>query len=60
MNDAEIIRLYWERDERAIPATAAQYGKYCIAIAKNILGNREDNERFEIKPRKNRIRIGFP
>lgn len=44
MDDAKIVRLYWDRDERAIPATAEKYGNYCASIAKNILGNREDAE----------------
>ncbi|MGI6029279.1 MAG: RNA polymerase sigma factor [Candidatus Heteroscillospira sp.] len=44
MDDAQIVRLYWERDEKAIPATADKYGNYCASIAKNILGNQEDAE----------------
>jgi RNA polymerase sigma-70 factor (ECF subfamily) len=44
MDDARIVQLYWERDERAIPATAGKYGGYCTAIAKNILGSNEDAE----------------
>lgn len=42
MNDAAIVNLYWERSERAIEETAAKYGKYCHAIAYNILYNEED------------------
>ena len=37
MEDAEIVQLYWDRNELAIPATAEKYGKYCRAIAGNIL-----------------------
>lgn len=44
MEDGEILQMYWERDPEAISATAAQYGAYCFAIAKNILGNDEDAE----------------
>jgi RNA polymerase sigma-70 factor (ECF subfamily) len=44
MNDAEIVLLYWERNEQAIPATAEKYENYCTTIARNILGNREDAE----------------
>ena len=44
MEDAEIVQLYWERDEQAIPATAEKYGSYCTSIANNILGNSEDAE----------------
>ena len=44
MNDQDIIRLYFNRDQRALAATAKKYGKYCASIAKNILGNQEDAE----------------
>lgn len=44
MDDTKIVQLYWDRNERAIPATADKYGRYCTSIAKNILGNREDAE----------------
>ena len=44
MDDEKIVRLYWERNEQAIPATADKYGSYCTAIASNILVNREDVE----------------
>jgi len=44
MDDEKIVQLYWDRDERAIPATAEKYGNYCNAIAQNILANREDAE----------------
>lgn len=44
MDDAKIVRLYWDRNEEAIPATADKYGSYCTAIARNILGNSEDAE----------------
>ena len=42
MDDTEIIQLYWDRDEQAIPATADKYGNYCTSIAQNILKNSED------------------
>ena len=42
MDDAKIVRLYWDRNEQAILATADKYGNYCASIAKNILGNHED------------------
>lgn len=42
MEDKEIVRLYWDRNELAIEETSAKYGKYCYAIAYNILFNRED------------------
>ena len=28
MDDGRIVQLYWERDERAIPATSDKYGGY--------------------------------
>ena len=42
MEDARIVELYWARSERAIDETSAKYGKYCYAIAYNILANAED------------------
>ncbi len=44
MEDSYIIRLYFDRNEEAIGATATKYGNYCTAIAKNILGTAEDAE----------------
>lgn len=44
MDDAQIVLLYLDRDEQAIPMTANKYGNYCTSIAKNILGNYEDAE----------------
>ena len=44
MDDAQIVQLYWDRDEQAIRATADKYGNYCTSIAMNILGNQEDAE----------------
>lgn len=44
MDDSQIIQLYWDRNEQAISETAAKYGSYCTAIARNILGNHVDAE----------------
>ena len=44
MDDEKIVQLYWDRSELAITATADKYGSYCVSIAKNILGNKEDAE----------------
>jgi len=44
MDDQLIVDLYWQRSEEAICATAAKYGRYCYAIAYQILANREDAE----------------
>lgn len=40
MQDAEIVALYWERNERAIRETERQYGRYLFQIAHNILRER--------------------
>lgn len=42
MKDAEIIELYWNRDETAIAATAECYENYCYTIAYHILQCHED------------------
>lgn len=42
--DNEIIELFNSRDERAISAASSKYGRYCSAVAMNILGNRQDAE----------------
>ena len=44
MKDAEILDLYWDRNERAIEETQKSYGKYCYSIAYHILHDREDSE----------------
>ncbi len=44
MNDPEIVELYWQRSERAIPETDKKYGSYCHHIAYNICGSPEDAE----------------
>ena len=44
MDDAQIVQLYWDRDEQAILATSDKYGNYCTSIAKNILGSQEHAE----------------
>ena len=44
MTDAEIINLYWDRDQTAITQSADKYGRYCYSIANSILNNKEDSE----------------
>ena len=44
MDDADIVALYWDRNESAITETDRKYGPYCRAIALNILSVREDAE----------------
>lgn len=42
MEDSWIVELYWKRSESAITETSSKYGRYCRAIAYNILKNSED------------------
>ena len=44
MTDADIVTLYWARDEQAIAQTAQKFGAYCRKIAMNLLGSQEDAE----------------
>ena len=44
MEDAQIVDLYWARDERAIAETDRKYGAFCHAVAHNVLAVREDAE----------------
>lgn len=44
MEDQQIVELFWRRDQAAVTETARKYGRYCHAIAYNILHNREDSE----------------
>lgn len=44
MDDKEIVRLFWQRSERAISETSVKYGKLCGKIACGILGNPQDGE----------------
>lgn len=44
MDDKQIIALYWQRNDNAIAETDKKYGTYCLSVANNILGNREDSE----------------
>ena len=44
MEDTLIIDLYFERNERAIVETERKYGRYCFAVANNILSNEQDSE----------------
>ena len=41
MEDSEIIQLFWERDEAAVSAVSEKYGKYCFAVARNMIGNEQ-------------------
>lgn len=44
MEDAEIVALYWARDEDAITQTKAKYGAYLNRVAYNILSDLEDSQ----------------
>lgn len=44
MDDAKILALFAERDERALKALREKYEPLCMTVAYNILGNREDAE----------------
>ncbi len=44
MKDAQILDLYWGRQEQAIYETQKVYGNYCYSIAWNILYSREDSD----------------
>ena len=44
MEDRDIVELYWQRCDRAISETEAKYGRYCRALAFNLLNSREDSE----------------
>ncbi len=44
MEDKNIVALYLERSEKAISTTSQKYGRYCEAIAYNLLGNHEEAE----------------
>ena len=44
MEDSKIIQLFWERDESALSAVSEKYGRYCNAIARNMLGNEQSAE----------------
>lgn len=42
MEDKEIIKLYFARNEDAIRLTSEKYGRLCHALSRNILGSEED------------------
>ena len=44
MKDAEIVALYWERNEDAIQQTQQKYGAYLSRVAYNILSDSEDSK----------------
>ena len=42
MEDEAIVDLFWQRSEEAIVQTDRKYGRYCRAVAYNILQNEDD------------------
>ena len=44
MNDAQIVEMYWDRNEQAIAITSEKYGIYCYSVAYGILHNEEDSK----------------
>lgn len=42
MDDSEIVKLFLERDEKALFEVSAKYKRYCFSIAQNIVGSEED------------------
>lgn len=44
MKDNDIVKMYWDRNDRAITETSEKYGNYCKSIAMNILNDHEDAE----------------
>lgn len=43
-DDEYIIKLFFDRDRRAIEEAAKKYGKYLLTVASNILHNEQDGE----------------
>ena len=44
LDDAEIVELYWQRDQTAIAATDTKYKKHLMAVAYNIVHDLQDCE----------------
>lgn len=44
MEDKQIIQLFFERNEQALSAVSQKYGRYCMIIAKNLIGSDADAE----------------
>lgn len=44
MEDADIVLLYFERNEQAISESKSKYGRYCYGIAYSILRDHGDSE----------------
>ncbi|MDO4315966.1 MAG: RNA polymerase sigma factor [Oscillospiraceae bacterium] len=44
MEDQQIIELFWNRDDGAIPAAQEKYGGRLLRLAERLAGSREDGE----------------
>lgn len=44
MEDSQIVQRFWKRDETAISSVSEKYGRYCGAIARNIISNEQSVE----------------
>ena len=44
MTDAEIVELFFQRDEQAIRETMNRYQRYLMKVALQILGDEQDAE----------------
>ena len=44
MEDAQIVELFWKREEKAIELTEQKYHRFCFKISWNLLSSREDSE----------------
>lgn len=44
IDDSVMIEGLWSRDEAALQAVSKQYGKYCLTVARNIVGNEQTAE----------------
>ena len=44
MEDDQIVKLYWNRNEQALAESSHKYGAYCHSIAFNILSSKMDAE----------------
>ena len=44
MEDAQIVKLYWERNPEAIARSREKYEIYCFSLADRIITSREDAE----------------
>lgn len=44
MSDADIVELYWQRDEQAIKQTDIKYKSFLLSVAHNIVHDMRDSE----------------